>query len=85
MEELGVAVTAQELELRSVHHSRNEGRSDHVIVYAVTAADLPTASSSDEIKKVVVARAGDIPEDCSPATKRRIAEFRDSKHSTEAW
>lgn len=84
-EELGLTVDDSVLELRGVHHSRNEWRSDHVIVYATMVDVLPRTSSSGEISEVVTVNREALNESCSPATSRRLTEYWSDEHSTSPW
>jgi ADP-ribose pyrophosphatase YjhB (NUDIX family) len=72
-----------------VYHSRREAKDDHIVVFIVSAetdpaASLPTADSLE------IAQAGwfaldALPADLSPATARRIAEYRADATGFGAW
>lgn len=84
-EEVAIADATVERVL-GVYHSRREGKDDHVIVYVARAA-TDTLRAADALE---VAAAGwfapdALPEGASPATRRRIAEFRDGATGGGDW
>ena len=72
-----------------VFHSRREYKDDHIVIFAMRAdAEAASALHAADIREIAEARWFDsdvLPPDCSPATARRIAEFRDSRFATGIW
>lgn len=72
-EETGLEVDG--LRLLHLYHSRAEGKSDHIALFvAESPSGLPRAGSL-EIAEVCFAPLAALPDDTSPATRRRIAEY----------
>ena len=64
------------LALFHLYHNRGEGKNDHVALFvAESFSGLPRAGSA-EIAAVGFFPLADLPPDASPATVRRIAEYR---------
>ncbi len=85
-----VAVTNPRIErVLGVYHSRREAKDDHIVIFAARtmsqpSSDLPRA----DIKEIEEARwfsLDQIPPSTSPATIRRIAEYRNGATGLGAW
>lgn len=60
-----------------VYHSRREGKDDHVVVYVARAgADMLRAADGLEVAGAGWFALDALPPGTTPATRRRIAEFR---------
>lgn len=81
-EELGCAV--EELVLLSTHFSSAEGKRDTVHLYKARAVGRP-APRSFEVAETRVFALGTLPPTVSPATRRRIAEFKGERSIDEDW
>jgi len=71
-----------------VYHDTVTLKDDHVVAYIVrTDSSAPPLKSADpfEIQAVAWFALDDLPEDLSPATARRIAEFRTGVTGGGAW
>jgi ADP-ribose pyrophosphatase YjhB (NUDIX family) len=78
-EEIALADYAVERML-GIYHSRREGKDDHVVLFVVRV-EADAASGLREADQFEIAEAGwfaldDLPKTVSPATGRRIAEYR---------
>ena len=82
-EEVGATLSTP-LELFSVYYSRNEKRDDYIIFY-IGQGCIQEASSSPEIAEQQWFPINDLPEDLSPATRRRIQEYFDKIAISEIW
>lgn len=82
-----VAVTGAAVErVLGVYHNRREGKDDHVIVYvARTAGDALRGADRLEVAEVGWFAPDALPEATTPATRRRIAEFRDGVTGGGSW
>ncbi len=72
LEEVGTAV--HDLILFGLYHSRSEGKSDHIALFVGQLMGEPHIGSG-EIRDLRFAPITQLPEDVSPATRRRIAEY----------
>lgn len=87
-EEVGVTDARIERVL-GVYHSRREGKDDHIVIFVAQAG--PDASA--ELRRTdlaEIAEAGwfapeELPASLSPATARRIAEYRQGVTGLGAW
>ncbi len=85
-----VAVVAPTIErVLGVYHSRREGKDDHIVIYAArTVSDasgkLPKADPA-EIEDARWFPLDAVPATTSPATARRIAEYRSGATGGGAW
>ncbi len=61
-----------------VYHSRREGKDDHIVIFVVRTAASGILDRADlrEIEQAGWFPLDDLPEATSPATRRRIAEYR---------
>lgn len=73
-EETGLRVA--ELRLFGLYHSRAEGKSDHIALFVAGAVAGTPRAASREIAAVTFAPLDALPPETSPATRRRIAEWR---------
>ena len=82
-----VAVTGATVErVLGVYHNRREGKDDHVIVYvARTASDALRGADALEVAEVGWFAPDALPEGTTPATRRRIAEFRAGTTGDGSW
>lgn len=82
-----VAVTGATVEcVLGVYHNRREGKDDHVIVYVARAAgDALRGADTLEVAEVGWFAPDALPEGTTPATRRRIAEFRDGAVGGGNW
>lgn len=87
-EEIGVAEGRIE-RLLGLYHSRNEGKDDHIAVVVVALDDAPAAAAHAadprEIAEICWVGLSAVPDDTSPATRRRIAEYRNHALGLGAW
>lgn len=87
-EEVGVTDARIERVL-GVYHSRREGKDDHIVIFVAYAG--PNASA--ELRRADLAEIEEagwfapdaLPPSLSPATARRIAEYRQGVAGTGAW
>jgi len=69
-----------------VYHNRREGKDDHVIVYVARAAgDALHGADTLEVAEVGWFAVDALPEGTTPATRRRIAEFRGGAVGGGSW
>jgi ADP-ribose pyrophosphatase YjhB (NUDIX family) len=70
-----------------IYHSRNEAKDDHVVVYVVRVSDPLAMAKADpmEIEAAEWFPLDALPEGVSPATARRIAEYRAGTIGTGTW
>ena len=69
------------------YHNRGEGKDDHVLVFVVRAADPAQLRPADrlEIEKAVWFSLDALPPNVSPATARRLAEYREGATGMGKW
>jgi ADP-ribose pyrophosphatase YjhB (NUDIX family) len=75
--------------LLGIYHSRRESKDDHILVFVVRivadgAAALRGADAM-EIEEAAWFALDDLPQDLSPATARRIAEYRADALGLGGW
>jgi ADP-ribose pyrophosphatase YjhB (NUDIX family) len=85
-EEVGAAGATIE-RILGVYHSRREAKDDHIVVFVVS---LPKDAQIYKADLAEIEEAGwfdidRLPEETSPATVRRIAEYRDGASGSGAW
>ncbi len=70
-----------------VYHSRRESKDDHIVIFVVRTAASGILDRADlrEIDQAGWFPLEDLPETTSPATRRRIAEYRRGATGTGAW
>lgn len=87
-EELDLGAFAVE-RLLGAYHSRREGKDDHVVVFVVrigtAAAAAVRVADTLEIAAAEWFALEHLPEGLSPATARRIAEYRSGATGAGAW
>jgi len=72
--------------LMGLYHSRVHTDRDHVAVFVVEGAEpIRHAKGSREIAEVKWFALDELPGDISPATARRVAEYRQGGDSAEHW
>lgn len=85
-----VAITGARIErVLGVYHSRREAKDDHIVIFVVRAGD-DAAAQLRAADGMEIAAAGwfapeALPEDVSPATRRRIAEFQAGTVGVGHW
>lgn len=83
-EETGVR--AKSLALRGVFHSRARGLSDHIALYETSDFEIVEGAKPDrEIAEMGFFPVDALPENTSPATRRRIEEARRGDACPETW
>jgi len=81
-EELGVDVT--NLKLISEHASSAEGKRDRIYLFAARA-DEPLQIDNFEVQEARFVHMTDLPTNISPATRRRIEEYRGVREADGGW
>lgn len=82
-EEAGIRATTTP-ELFHVYHNQRDGRDDYIAFYIIHKFTQETVSSP-EILALEWFELDDLPEDVSPATRRRIAEYLKKQEVTDKW
>ena len=82
-EEVGITLTSP-LELFSVYYSRNEKRDDYIIFY-IGHGGTQEIVTSLEIAEKRWFPIKELPQDLSPATRRRIQEYFGQVEISETW
>jgi len=82
MEETGLI--AMHLVLRSVHHSQAEGKRDTIYLFAGSADGAPQVDRI-EVEEARFVRTDALPDTTSPATRRRIDEYRGERAVETDW
>ena len=85
-----IAIADGEIErLLGAYHSRRESKDDHILVFAINvdaeAAAAMRAADPAELEDAAWFALDDLPADASPATIRRIAEYRDAVIGLGTW
>jgi ADP-ribose pyrophosphatase YjhB (NUDIX family) len=83
VEECGVVV--QDLKLIGVFSNFKEYKSDHIAVFSTGLADLPQLKKGIEIEECGFFDVQNLPERTSPATRRRIEDYRNGLVSYGLW
>lgn len=85
LEETGVR--ANSLALTGIFHSRARGLSDHIALFETNDFEqVPGAKPDREIAEAKFFGVDELPENTSPATRRRIEEARSNKNAPpEVW
>jgi ADP-ribose pyrophosphatase YjhB (NUDIX family) len=70
-----------------IYHSRREAKDDHIVIFAVRVADSTALRRADlmEIEDVGWFPMDGMPAGVSPATSRRLAEYRAGIVGLGAW
>lgn len=82
-EEVGIVAT-QEPVLLGVYHNTREKRDDYIAVYICKGFNK-AATSSAEIAEEKWFALNQLPDDISPATKRRIEEYMGQRPVSDKW
>ena len=73
-------------QLRSLHFNRQASRRDHVALYVISAFRQSAPKMPDhEIAEAGFFPLGRLPEDTTPATRRRLAEVFDGTPTSPYW
>jgi ADP-ribose pyrophosphatase YjhB (NUDIX family) len=84
-EEANVLLTAPPV-LKSLHFNRNASRRDHVALYLVENFEIGAPKLPDrEIAEAAFFALGALPDETSPATRRRLAEVFDGLPASPDW
>ena len=83
-EEAGIVVRGAPTML-GTYSSLADGKSDHVTVFVVERWERPSEGRSAEIERAAFFPPEDLPFDVSPATARRIAEWRTGVVTSFDW
>ncbi|MDX8496332.1 NUDIX domain-containing protein [Mesorhizobium sp. VK22B] len=84
-EEGNIALTAPPM-LKSMHFNRRSSRRDHVGLYLIEAFSQTAPKLSDhEIAEAAFFPLDRLPEDTTPATRRRIAEIFGGEQASVYW
>ena len=84
-EECNIALTAPAV-LKSVHFNRQSSRRDHVLFYLVTDFSVISGKRPDlEIAEAGFFPFDQLPENTTPATRRRLAELFDGAAVSPYW
>ena len=87
-EEVGIADAAIERVL-GVYHSRRQAKDDHIVIFVVRvgeeAAKTVRAADAMEIAEAGWFALDGLPDGVSPATLRRIAEYRNGTIGVGSW
>lgn len=73
------------LHLIGFYYSRGEGRDDYIAVYACDAVTGELRWNPAEIAEAKWFALDDLPEDISPATRRRITDYMAGIAETDVW
>lgn len=83
-EECGVIPV--ESELLGIYFTNRQGKDDHVAVFVVPDFRLdPEHQRDPEIEEQRFFPVGDLPDDVTPATRRRIQEYLGAEEPSESW
>lgn len=83
LEEVGVTL-AQDPILMNIYYNNTNKREDYVIFYVAKHFSI-RHTSSPEIAELSWFKLNDLPEDTSPATRRRIEEYLNNRVVSERW
>ena len=84
--EEGAVTDATVNRVLGVYHNRREGKDDHVIVYVARAeSDALRGADALEVAEVGWFAVDALPEGTTPATRRRIEEFRAGATGGGSW
>lgn len=85
VEECNVEIAGRPI-LKSIHFNRQASRRDHVALYLVLKFDVLGPRAPDhEIAEAAFFPLDRIPEDTTPATRRRIAEMLGGIEPSDDW
>lgn len=83
-----VAFTAPRIErILGLHHNRGESKDDHVVTFVFRTDDPAKlrAADANEIEELRWFPIDALPADISPATRRRITEYREGITGLGQW
>jgi ADP-ribose pyrophosphatase YjhB (NUDIX family) len=84
-----VAIQNPQIErVLGVYHSRREAKDDHIVIFAARAASSGSPLERADLMEIEDARwfpLDQIPASASPATARRISEYRNGATGLGAW
>lgn len=83
-EETGLKVEGKP-KLFSVYYSNYHKRDDHIIFYIIDTFSMIKRSPSPEIEEMKWFHLQNLPDNISPATKRRIDEFLGLQEISDRW
>jgi len=84
VEEAGVRLTARPV-LASVHSNHKSHRGDHVLIYRVMAWEPCQPTQRGEIEAIGWFAPDGLPDDLSPATRRRFEELLSGAETSLDW
>jgi ADP-ribose pyrophosphatase YjhB (NUDIX family) len=80
------ALAARDARFFGLYFSRKQGKTDHVAVFVVTDFDKIEGVSPDaEIKEIAFFPLEALPNDATPATRRRVREYLSGAATTDQW
>lgn len=83
-EECGIETSSPEL--FGLYFTTKQNKTDHVAIYVVREFTMPSMSSNDpEIAEMRFFPLDALPEATSPATRRRIEEWRSGRPASSEW
>jgi ADP-ribose pyrophosphatase YjhB (NUDIX family) len=82
-EECGIEV--RNMQILQLYFSTKEGKYDHIALYEVSDFEQNAVVSSSEIRDVQFFSLHDLPPDTSPATRKRLEEYKQRAFLTETW
>jgi ADP-ribose pyrophosphatase YjhB (NUDIX family) len=82
-EETGLAVNG--VRPLGAYLSRNEGKVDHIVVFVAEAPGGEPRADPAEVLDVRFFRLDALPDDTSPATRRRLEEYVRGRAPAEEW
>lgn len=84
-EETGVRIASEELIFAGLLSNFAEGKSDYIAVYAAAVPAETALAPGIEIAAARFLDQDALPENASPATRRRVASWRDGQLMTGMW
>lgn len=84
-EETGIRIDVDDLKMLGVLSNIAEGKSDYIVMFAVTLRGVVAPKPGVEIEAAGFYPMDALPEGTSPATKRRLAEFASGEMMRRRW
>ncbi|HWV24724.1 MAG TPA: NUDIX domain-containing protein [Thermomicrobiales bacterium] len=84
-EETGIRIVPEDVSLAGLLTNVNEGKSDYIAVFAASVSGDTTSSPGIEIAETGWFPLDALPGDSSPATRCRLAEWREGRIMTGWW
>ena len=84
-EEAGMLITLQALRPLGMLTNRAEGKTDHIAIFHLALATPVDIDCGAEMDGAAFHALDALPNDTSPATRRRLAEFSADQPMTGAW